>query len=212
LNPEESLNTEIAAYYSNENGHSFNVTFFKNDFKDKIERSDDPVNIPVEWAEFSVISGQYQNVGDAEIKGIELAAKYQIVDSLSLKGNYTYTDSSVDESGDPLGDTAKHLYNVTLDWQTTDKWSNYLTFSGEKDRWRGEDFADYYEDYQVFNLGTSYMINDNVTFNGRINNLLDKDFTKTISYTGDDGLSATEDAYNLAQKRREIWLSMNVTF
>jgi len=212
LKPEESLNTEVAAYYSHENGHSVNVTLFKNDFKDKIERSDDPVNIPDEWVDLGVISGQYQNMGDAEIKGIEIAGKYQILENIALKGNYTFTDSEVESTGDPLGSSAKHLYNVTLDWKTTDRWSNYLKFSGEKDRWRGEDFADYYEDYQVFDLGTSYMINDNVTFNGRINNLFDKDFTETISYIGDDGLAASDDAYNLAQKRREIWLSMNVTF
>ena len=212
LQPEESLNTEIAAYYEHDNGHNFNVTLFKNDFKDKIERSDDVVDIPAEWAGFSTISGQMQNVGDAEIKGIELAGKYQIIDSLALKGNYTYTDSEREDTGNPLGESAKHLYNVTLAWDVNDKLDTYIKMSGEKDRWRDPDDGEsikYYEDFQVFNLGASYKVADNVTFNGAINNLFDKDFTGTTYSSYEDDYI---DEYNLAQKRREFWLSMNVTF
>jgi len=213
LDPEESLNTEVAAYYSHPNGHNINVTLFKNDFKDKIESVTVAQDmLPVEWNGIKTSNRQMQNVGDAEIKGIEIAGKYQIIDSLAVKGNYTFTDSEVESTGDPLGSSAKHLYNVTLDWQTTDRWNNYLKFSGEKDRWRGDDDLDYYEDYQVFDLGTSYMINENVTFNGRINNLLDKDFTEIVKYTDSVGVEQETEAYNLAQKRREIWLSVNVTF
>jgi len=224
LKPEESLNKEIAAYYEHDDGHSFNITVFQNDFKDKIENGDAPSDIAQGWKDLGYTPTLKENVGDAEIKGIEIAGKYQIIDSLAVKGNYTFTDSEVESTGESLGTTAKHLYNVTLDWQTTEKWNNYLTLSGEKDRWRGDSRSrgtiapkdasdlDYWEDYQVFNLGTSYAINDSVTFNGRINNLLDKDFTETITYTNENDQLSETYAYNLAQKRREIWLSMNVTF
>jgi len=224
LKPEESLNTEVAAYYEHPKGHNFNITLFKNDFKDKIERSTDNVDVPAEWSGFSVVSGQMQNIDNAEIRGLEIAGKYQLLDNLTVKANYTFTDSKRDDTNDPLSSSAKHLYNLTLDWQTTPKWNNYLTMSGEKDRWRGgsgsrgfsplnEDDFDYYKDYQVFDLGSSYKISKDITFNARVNNLFDKDFTETVKYLEDDGVTESETyTYNLAQKRRELWLSLNIKF
>src|SRR5690606_6538003 len=36
LKPETSTNYEIAAYWTSDAGHNFNVTYFQNDFEDKI--------------------------------------------------------------------------------------------------------------------------------------------------------------------------------
>ena len=155
---------------------------------------------------------QKQNIGEAEIKGIELAGRYQILDNLAIKANYTYTDSEREDTKDPLSSTARHLYNATLDWDINSKWNSFLRLSGEKERWRGNDYLDYYEDYYVFDLGTSYKLSDSVTFNGRINNLLDEDFTEMTSYIDGAGDLIETYSYNLAQKRREFWLSMNVKF
>jgi len=212
LKPEKSLNKEIAAYYSHENGHNFNVTLFQNDFKDKIERTDISVDVPDEWTGFGVIAGQKQNIGDAVIKGIEIAGKYNITNNLALKANYTYTDSKRDDTGNPLGSNAEHLYSVIVAWQVNSKLDTFLKMSGEKGRWRDSDEGEaikYYDDFQMFNLGGSYKLSKNVTFNGAINNLFDKDFTGTTYSSYEDDVI---DDYNLAQKRREFWLSMNVTF
>ena len=212
LKPEKSLSKELAAYYTHENGHNFNVTVFQNDFEDKIERSTTNVDVPAEWDGFGVIAGQNQNIGDATIEGIEIAGKYNITNALAIKANYTYTDSKRDDTGNPLGSSAKHLYNVTLAWQVNPKLDTFIKMSGEKDRWRDSDDGEsikYYDDFQMFNLGGSYKLSNNVTFNGAINNLFDKDFTGT-QYSDYEGENI--DSYNLAQKRREFWLSMNVTF
>src|SRR5690625_7779119 len=40
LEPETSVNYEVAAYFDNHSGLSANVTFFHNEFKDKIARAD----------------------------------------------------------------------------------------------------------------------------------------------------------------------------
>ncbi len=213
LKPEESLSKEIAAYYEHNTGHSFNITLFQNDFEDKIESVNvTDEQLPPEWAGIASSLRQKQNVGKAEIKGLELAGRYQILDNLAVKANYTYTDSEREDTKDPLSSTAKHLYNVTLDWDINSKWNSFLRMSGEKDRWRGNDYLDYYEDYQVFDLGSSYKLSDNVTINARINNLLDEDFTEMTNYIDDTGDLIETFSYNLAQKRREFWLSMNVKF
>jgi outer membrane receptor for ferrienterochelin and colicins len=213
LQPEKSVNSEIALYYTHEAGHNFNLTFFKNDFKDKIESVTVTQNqLPPEWAGIKTSFSQKQNVGDATIQGVELAGKYQILDSLALKANHTYVDSKRDDTNEPLGTSAKHLYNATLDWKATQKFSTFIKVSGEKDRWRNNDDLDYYKDYYVFDLGSSYKLADNITFHARVNNLLDKDFTSTTTYTDDTNTLQEAYDYNLAQKRREFWLSMQVTF
>jgi outer membrane receptor for ferrienterochelin and colicins len=66
-----------------------------------------------------------------------------------------------------------------------------------------------------------YRINDNITLNGRINNLLDEDFTSykyTFTdlnddgdYEDDDELVYTDD-YNNKDKARSYWVSVNVRF
>ena len=40
LEPETSVNSEIALYWESPNRHNANITFFQNDFKDKISRQD----------------------------------------------------------------------------------------------------------------------------------------------------------------------------
>ncbi|WP_323593999.1 TonB-dependent receptor domain-containing protein [Aliarcobacter butzleri] len=213
LKPEESLSKEIAAYYNHEDGHSFNVTLFQNDFEDKIDSVEVGDNaLPLEWRNLGYSYRQKQNVGEAEIKGIELAGKYQILDNLAFKVNYTYTDSEREDTKEPLSSTAKHIYNATLDWQITSKWSHFIKMYGEKDRFRGQDYAKYWEDYQVFDFGGAYKLTKDLTLNGRINNLFDKDFTKTVKYTADDGSVTEAYEYNLAQKRREFWVGINYTF
>ncbi|AXH14114.1 TonB-dependent receptor [Malaciobacter mytili LMG 24559] len=213
LKPEESLNTEIAAYYQHNAGHDFNITLFKNNFNNKIESVNVQQNqLPSQWNTIASSMRQKQNIGNAQIKGIELSGKYKILDNLTIKANYTYTDSKRDDNKNPLSSTAKHLYSATLNWQTTSKWNNFLRIVGEKDRWRGDDKLKYYDNYQVFDLGTSYKISKDVIFNARINNLLDKDFTKMTSYKNDNGDTVETYAYNLAQKRRELWLSLNIKF
>jgi len=212
LEPEKSLNKEIAVYYEHPDRHNFNVTIFQNDFKDKIERSTTNVDVPAEWDGFGVIAGQMQNIGDAEIKGIEIAGRYNITEAIAFKANYTYTDSEREDTGNPLGTSAKHLYNVVVDWQVNPKFNTFIKMSGEKDRWRDSDEGEsikYYKDFQVFDLGASYELAKNVTFNAAIHNLLDKDFTGT---TYSDYEDDTIDDYNLAQKRREFWMSINVRF
>jgi outer membrane receptor for ferrienterochelin and colicins len=59
LKPEESINTELGAYYENYTGFSANITFFHNRFKNKIssETIDDTTST-------------YTNVGKAITQGL----------------------------------------------------------------------------------------------------------------------------------------------
>ena len=227
LKPEESLSKEIAAYYEHPDKHNYNVTLFQNNFKDKIDSVTVSDNqLPQEWQDLGLSSlSQKQNVGKAEILGLEVAGKYFILDNLSIKANWTYMDSEIesdtaDTNGKPLRSSPKHMYNTTLDWQTTAKLNTYLQYSGEVDRFkqRYQTAANsgiykdlYYKDYSIWNLGTSYKVDKNLTLNGRVNNLFDKDF---MEYNAVDRVGTTTyyDDYSNIGAGRNFWLSANYTF
>jgi len=225
LKPEKSISKEIAVYYSHPERHNFNITFFHNDFKDKIAGGEYIYNDNVgDWADLGYTRWtQNYNLDKAMTRGIEIAGRYYILENLSVKANYTYTDSEQDggaQDGRPLNNTPKHMYNGTIDWEVNKKWNTFLTLSGEKERYRNwdtvEDKALYWEDYHVLHLGASYKPRKNITINARVNNLLDKDFTTYQTSFTDDGSGgynvSYNDDYNLKAKSREFWVSVNATF
>ncbi|BAK72744.1 TonB-dependent receptor domain-containing protein [Arcobacter sp. L] len=224
LKPEESVSYELAAYYEHENKHNFNVTLFQNDFKDKIESGDVIGSIGDEWRALGYDPTMKQNVGKATIKGLEVAGKYFILDNLSIKANWTYMDSEIESddsstNGKPLRSSPEQMYNATLDWQATTKFNTYLQYSGEVNRFNsrykvGNEYKDlYYKDYSIWNLGSSYKVNKNLTFNGRVNNLFDKDFMEYNAVAEGSGRTPYYyEQYSNITAGRNFWISANYTF
>lgn len=230
LKPETSRNTEVAVYWDHPRRHNFNATLFMNDFKDKISSQpcggpgDPACNSTGDYAGLGYAnSSKTVNIDEAEIKGLELAGRWQIMDAWALRGNYTYTDSeqkSGSQKGRPLMQSAKHMFNATLDWQALPNLDVFLTLESRSKRYRGSVDANgnllYFKDYDVLHLGASLKVNKHITINGRINNLLDKDFTgyTWAPCTGSgctNGYSAQYD-YNNKDKGRNLWVSVNAAF
>ncbi|OCC22574.1 TonB-dependent receptor [Croceicoccus estronivorus] len=237
LEPETSTNMEAALYWTAPSGrHNFNVTAFQNDFKNKIVRT--PVtqtcaetggvrpcaNLGAYWEILGVGSlNQPINIDKARIRGLEVAGRYEFFDGLSLRLNYTLTDSEqlsgVDE-GLPLTNSAKHMANATLGWNVTEKLSAQLMGELRSKRYRGVDTLSgeqlYYKSYKVLHLGAQYRLNDHVTISGRVNNLLDQDFTSYRTIFVDDGFGGWEpsyqDDYNNKDKARSYWISVSARF
>lgn len=235
LKPETSVNTDVALYWTSAaRGHNFNVTWFRNDFKDKIARGEVSQSCEATagvrpcanlgaYADLNYTSyAQNINVDKAKIRGVEVAGRYKLLAPLSLRANYTYTDSeqtSGSLAGQPLTNTARHMGNATLDWAVTDSLSTQLIWEARSDRFRGVDAAGallYYKDYDVLHLGTQYRFSRRLTANLRVNNLLDEDFTSfqtTFTQNTSTGVwtpSYTDD-YNNKDKARNYWLSLNLT-
>jgi outer membrane receptor for ferrienterochelin and colicins len=151
-----------------------------------------------------------------------MAGKYNINSQIALRANYTYIDSEQkngQQEGLPLSGSAKHMYNVAIDYKPTPKIKTYLILTGEQKRYGGipkggnASNAFWYKDYSVLNAGASYKANKNVTITARINNLLDKDFTSYTTQFIDNGGSwepSYQEDYNTKAKAREFWLSINV--
>ena len=237
LQPETSVNSELALYWTAADGvHNFNITAFNNDFEDKIERVEVSqsctetggvrpcVNLGEYWAVLGTGNvNQFVNVDKARIRGLEVAGSWRILQPLTLRANYTLTDSerkSGANIGLPLTEAAKHMFNATLDWSATDALNVQLVGEARSRRYRGSQDADgvpqYYKGYEVLHLAAQYRITDTITLAARINNLLDQDFTSFRTTFEDDGAGGYAltylDDYNNKDKARNLWLSLNIRF
>ncbi len=242
LSAETSVSAEIALYWSHAAGHNLNATLFHNEFDDKIASQPCGAGTDIvcadsgEYADLGYSAGSKTvNIDKVTIKGAELAGRWPINDALKLNANYTFTDSeqkSGANQGQPLGNSARHMANLTLNWQATDTLDLFLTAEHRSQRFRSWDaIADaplYYKGYRVLHLGASYQASDSVTLNARINNLLDQDFTSyRLSFTecsdtaascvtddsGANGYAATYlDDFNNKDKARNLWVGINVRF
>ncbi|MDX1293291.1 MAG: TonB-dependent receptor [Hyphomonas sp.] len=176
------------------------------------------------WPDVETYS-QTVNVDEAVTQGAEASFRWSFLDDWSLRGNYTYTDSeqkSGSEKGLPLNDTPEHMLNARLRWHATEELSLWLRGEYRSSRYRSEDretstakatYGDY-KAYELFHLGGSYALNESVSFNATIYNLLDKDFVEYEPYvsntlTGD--ISYTN-RYAINQEPRRLWVSVNVNF
>jgi len=239
LQPETSISNELAFYWQHPDGHNFNATAFRNTFDDKLSTENCAPNLSIAcptgvYADLGYVTGSVPvNIDKVVIQGVELAGRWEITDAFGFRANYTYTDSeqkSGAQIGRPLGNTARHMANATLEWKATDNFDVFLTTEARSKRYRGLSTSGeelYYKDYTVLHLGASYTINEHVRLNARINNLLDRDFTSYEAvfedlngdgvYTPSTGAGSVSevnfnDDYNNKDKARNVWLSVNVSF
>ncbi|MDV6327206.1 TonB-dependent receptor [Idiomarina sp. Sol25] len=208
LEPETSINSEIALYWNSDNGdHNFNITYFNTRFEDKIAYGDAVVSCEKTGGERPCVNlGEYNklgydtwyqriNIDEVDVQGVEVAGHYTINETWSVRGNYTWTDSeqkSGSQIGQPLTNTAEHMANVWLNWSASDNLAIYLQGEFRSDRYRGYDSVTdkqlYFENYSLFNLGANYKLTESVDLNLRINNLFDRDFTTySTTYTDLNG-------------------------
>ncbi|MEY1424138.1 TonB-dependent receptor [Morganella morganii] len=124
LKPETSVTEELGIAYDHESGFSVSATLFNTEFKNKLTSYQD-------GTEKDPITGLnkfvYDNVGKANIRGVEMASRIPVAEKWNLNLNYTFTDSerkSDDEKlngkslkGQPLEMTPRHMANARLDWQ-----------------------------------------------------------------------------------------------
>ena len=237
LQPETSTSYELAVYWQHADGHGFNATAFRNTFDDKIASQPcgpGRLTACAATGDFGLIgyspsSTRVVNIDKVVIQGAELAGNWQFTEAFGIRANYTYTDSeqrSGEFKGQPLSDSARHMANVSANWKLNERFNLFLTSETRARRFEdvsaltGE--ALYYRDYTVLHLGGSYEVNDFVTFNARINNLLDRDFTTySTTFTDLNGDGVYEDGtdevvyrdhFNNKDKARSLWMSVNVRF
>lgn len=218
LEPEKSTSYEFGLLWE---GHQFDVgaTFFWTEFRDKIANALvlDSNGDPARWDEDpNYRLWRHFNIDDARIRGVEFAATWRPINTLSLRGTYTYTDSEQltgDFAGFPLARTPEHAATVGADWTTpikgleanaTMEFHGSEIAGGARLGSNGQPVfingveGKKYESYALFNVGASYALNDSTTLRASVYNLFDK------------SVGATD--FNTIQDGRRLWLGVTTKF
>ncbi len=209
LKPETSLNREIGIAYENQElGLLTTLTAYVIDYEDKINRTGRVClqNQPCYYNGTFYPAHQYgytayENVDEAELRGIEFTLDYNILDNLIYRHSYTYTETeqkSGEYKGEPLNDTAKHMFNASLDWQATDRlnfWTQYNYRGKTSGRWQtGTSGSDtngiQYPAYSFVDIGMVFRPNRDLSLKAGVYNVTNKEVTTDDDY-----------AYNLDGRR-----------
>ena len=115
-----------------EETESFEIGAKANLFNDRLAVSGAAFMLTREYAQV-VVSGTPQQVGKAEVRGIELGVSGNITPEWQVFGGYTWMDSELVRAastnvnvGDPLANTPEHSFSLFSTWRVTPK----LTLGG----------------------------------------------------------------------------------
>ncbi len=216
LKPETSVNEEISFMYNHISGFNTTLTLFNTDFKNKLTSYATGLTDPFTGANLYV----YDNVGKANIKGVELSSHIPLAERLTLDLTYTYqhskrkTDEDVSASnqslkGLPLENTPKHSGSAKLTWAATDKLDLYsrLRYQG-KQIWANQrngdskNIARYRSAYSTVDFGVNYQLNKNLLLNFAVLNIGNE---RSDAINTDGGNWLREDG-------RRYWANMTVSF
>lgn len=206
LTPETSLNREIGIHYENfELGLAGSLTAYVTDYEDKINRTGRVCPALADNPDMGdcVYNGTlypyhqygyttYENVDEAELRGIEFTLDYDILNDLTYRHSYTYTETEQKSGvykGEPLNNIAKHMFNATLDWQTTDRLNLWIqgNYRGETSgRWQtgtsgSQSNGIKYPSYTFADVGLVYKPQPDLSLKAGIYNV----FNKEVDTDGD---------------------------
>ena len=181
LAPEVSINKEIGLQFSH-NGYEARVTYFRNDYKNKIVSGTDIIG----YASNGYNILRWENGGKALVEGLEANLTVPVIrEKLDWRTNATYMITSEDkETGNPLSIIPEYTINTMLDWQMTEKLSTNLTWT-MYGRQKPRDYAEIRTEsgamsdrevgaYSVVGIGANYELVKNLRLNAGISNLFDK--------------------------------------
>ncbi|MEG5265944.1 TonB-dependent siderophore receptor [Pseudomonas sp. JDS28PS106] len=186
LEAETSVNKELGIEYKND-GLIAGLTYFRNDYKNKIESGMTPVGTAVggtgSTANATIFT--WENVPKAVVEGLEGNLTLPLADDLTWTNNFTWMLRSENkETGDVLSVTPEYTVNSMLDWQARDDLS--LQFNVV---WYGKQTPkkyDYHGDrvtgsarnqvapYAVAGLSGTYELTKNLSLTAGVENLFDK--------------------------------------
>ena len=210
LDHEISWTKEIGVAYRNDFGVNAGLTYFKNDYQDKIEASLTP--------DFTAGGSQvfhWENVPDAVVEGLEGNLLLPLADNLSWSTNATVMLRSENlQTGQPLSLVPDYTINSSLDWEYQPNWSFNLGLthygrieSPEKSVTKGDEIENQ-EDrdpYTLVNLTTTYDFDNGPTLQGGVKNLFDTAVMR-------EGTSNNAGANTYNEPGRSFIVSISKTF
>lgn len=179
LKPEKSKGWDFGVEQNLlKNKVTLGATYFRNDFEDLIQ---------FDWGQ------GYVNIAKAKTEGVELFASAKPIDDLTLRINYTYTDTQDKTTDEALIRRPKNKIGFDLNYRFLNNGNVNLgvVYVGKRD---DLDFSTSpsrrvkLDQYALVNLAVSYDITKNFQLFGRVENLLDKEYEEAKGF-GTPGLS-----------------------
>ena len=186
LKAETSVNKELGIEYNNE-GVVAGLTYFRNDYKNKIESGLSPIGQAVGGTGDYANAGIYQweNVPKALVEGLEGTLTLPLSAQVTWTNNFTYMlQSKNKETGDYLSVTPRYTLNSMLDWQATQDLSLQASVA-----WYGKQTPkkfDYHGErvtgtsnnqlapYAIAGISGTYAITRHLSITAGVENLFDK--------------------------------------
>ena len=211
LRPETSLNKEIGIVY-NRDGWNASLTYFHNDYEDKIVAGVVPVGLSTTRGRIF----RWENTPEAVVQGIEGNLRVPLAENLAWNTNFTYMIESEDKTtGQPLSLIPEYTVNTSLTWQANDALSLYLaaTHYGRQEARSitqtgavatGDALLER-KPYSVLDISATYRINPTTRFTAGISNLLDEQLFREANSSG-----AGANSYN--EPGRAYFVSLTASF
>ncbi len=166
--------------------------------------------------------GQSINVDEAVTRGIEGSMRFRLFRKVDVQNIYTYTQSkqlSGAQTGQPLVNTPKHMYNSTVRYAATKRLNLWVRTEARSNRTRGTGAAAVaatnqigpFQGYGMAHLGAGYQLTKKVTLNATIYNLLNTNFLTYLPVTVNNATTYAS-VYNNLQEPRRVWVSLSYSF
>ncbi|MBT9302449.1 TonB-dependent siderophore receptor [Pseudomonas sp. TAE6080] len=223
LDAETSVNKELGIEYRND-GVVAGLTYFRNDYKNKIESGLTPVGSASggtgTTANASIF--QWENVPKALVEGLEGTLALPLTEQLNWTNNFTYMlQSKNKQTGDVLSVAPKYTLNSMLDWQASDDLSLQMSVA-----WYGKQTPKKYDyhgervtgsgnnqlsPYAIAGVSGTYAFTQNLSLTAGVDNLFDKRLWREGNAQGVANIEGAGAAtYN--QSGRTLYTSLTASF
>jgi len=183
LKAETSINKEIGLEFKRD-GWLAGLTWFRNDYRDKIEAGYAPVS-QTGTGKVKTDIYQWENIPKAVVEGLEGTVNVPVSDTVNWTNNMTYMlQSKNKETGERLSIIPEYTLNSTLSWQVQQDLSVQSTFT-----WYGKQQPKKYNyqgkaatgsetnevsPYSIVGLSATWDATKNVSLTGGVDNVFDK--------------------------------------
>ena len=221
LKAETSINKEIGLEFKRD-GWLAGVTWFRNDYRNKIEAGYAPVYTNGKGTDLY----KWENVPKAVVEGLEGTLNVPVSETVNWTNNITYMlQSKNKETGDRLSIIPEYTLNSTLSWQVNQDVSVQSTFTWygkqepKKYNYKGQPVTGSEKNevspYSILGLSATWDVTKNVSLTGGVDNVFDKRHWRAgnAQTTGGDKGSmygAGAETYN--ESGRTWYMSVNTHF
>ena len=221
LKAETSINKEIGLEFKRD-GWLAGVTWFRNDYRNKIEAGYAPVYQNGKGTDLY----QWENVPKAVVEGLEGTLNVPVSETVNWTNNITYMlQSKNKETGDRLSIIPEYTLNSTLSWQVRDDVSLQSTFTWygkqepKKYNYKGQPVTGSEKNevspYSILGLSATWDVTKYVSLTGGVDNVFDKRHWRAGNAQTPGGATGTmygagAETYN--ESGRTWYMSVNTHF